>query len=73
MQSVILNLCIRTWEDGWVQFQTHEHADQMNKNPSVFKKLFNGSSIEQEAMDIFIQEEGRRDGTRVTNLCQSSL
>ena len=29
------------------------HADQMNKNPSVFKKLFNGSSIEQEAMDIF--------------------
>ena len=29
------------------------HADQMVKNPSVFKKLFNGSSIEQEAMDIF--------------------
>ena len=29
------------------------HADQMNKNPSVFKKLFNGSSIEQEAMDVF--------------------
>ena len=29
------------------------HADQMNKNPSVFKKLFNGSSIEEEAMDIF--------------------
>ena len=24
------------------------HADQMNKNPSVFKKLFNGSSIEEE-------------------------
>ena len=30
-----------------------KHADQMNKNPSVFKKLFDGSSIEQEAMDIF--------------------
>jgi hypothetical protein len=29
------------------------HADQMVKNPSVFKKLFNGSSIEQEAMDVF--------------------
>ena len=29
------------------------HAAQMNKSPSVFKKLFNGSSIEQEAMDIF--------------------
>ena len=29
------------------------HADQMVKNPSVFKKLFNGSSIEEEAMDIF--------------------
>ena len=24
------------------------HADQMNKNPSVFKKLFNGSSIEKK-------------------------
>mgnify|MGYP001284926198 FL=1 len=29
------------------------HADQIVKNPSVFKKLFNGSSIEQEAMDVF--------------------
>ena len=29
------------------------HADQMVKNPSVFKKLFDGSSIEQEAMDVF--------------------
>ena len=29
------------------------HADQMVKNPSVFKKLFNDSSIEQEAMDVF--------------------
>ena len=29
------------------------HADQMVKHPSVFKKLFNGSSIEQEAMDVF--------------------
>ena len=48
------------------------HADQMNKNPSVFKKLFNGSSIE-EAMDIFAQEEGRRDGERITNICQSCL
>ena len=50
------------------------HADQMNKNPSVFKKLFNGSSIEEEAMDIFAdQEEGRRDGERITNICQSCL
>ena len=29
------------------------HADQMVRNPSVFKKLFDGSSIEQEAMDVF--------------------
>ena len=29
------------------------HADKMNKKPPLFKKLFNGSSIEQEAMEIF--------------------
>ena len=28
-------------------------ADRMNKKPPLFKKIFNGSSIEQEAMDIF--------------------
>ena len=30
-----------------------DHAEKMNKKPPIFKKLFNGSSIEQEAMDIF--------------------
>ena len=30
-----------------------DHAEKMNKKPPLFKKLFNGSSIEQEAMDIF--------------------
>ena len=50
------------------------HADQMNKNPSVFKKLFNGSSIEEEAMDIFaFKKKAIRDGTRVTDICQSCL
>ena len=28
-------------------------GQQMHKKPPLFKKLFNGSSIEQEAMDIF--------------------
>lgn len=30
-----------------------DQAEKMNKKPPLFKKLFNGSSIEQEAMDIF--------------------
>lgn len=30
-----------------------DHAEKMNKKPPLFKKIFNGSSIEQEAMDIF--------------------
>ena len=29
------------------------HAAKMSKNPPVFKKLFAGSSVEQEAMDAF--------------------
>tara|TARA_R100000655_G_scaffold26313_2_gene54198 strand:- start:25186 stop:25659 length:474 start_codon:yes stop_codon:yes gene_type:complete len=29
------------------------HAEKMAKNPPIFKKLFNGSSVEQEAMDAF--------------------
>ena len=29
------------------------HAEKMAKNPPLFKKLFNGSSVEQEAMDAF--------------------
>jgi hypothetical protein len=28
-------------------------AEKMAKNPPLFKKLFNGSSVEQEAMDAF--------------------
>jgi len=28
-------------------------AEKISKNPPVFKKLFNGSSVEQEAMDAF--------------------
>ena len=30
-----------------------DQADKMNKKPPLFKKIFNGSSIEQEALDIF--------------------
>jgi len=29
------------------------HAEKMSKNPPLFKKLFAGSSVEQEAMDAF--------------------
>ena len=29
------------------------HAENMAKNPPIFKKLFAGSSVEQEAMDAF--------------------
>ena len=29
------------------------HAEKMSKNPPLFKKLFDGSSVEQEAMDAF--------------------
>jgi hypothetical protein len=29
------------------------HAEKMAKNPPLFKKLFKGSSVEQEAMDAF--------------------
>ena len=29
------------------------HAEKMAKNPPLFKKLFAGSSVEQEAMDAF--------------------
>ena len=32
-------------------------ADRMNKKPPLFKKIFNGSSIEQEAMDIFAAQK----------------
>ena len=28
-------------------------AEKMSKNPPLFKRLFNGSSVEQEAMDAF--------------------
>ena len=30
-----------------------KHAEKQTKNPPLFKKLFNGSSVEQEAMDAF--------------------
>jgi len=33
------------------------HMEKMNKNPPIFKKIFNGASIEQEAMDIFIAKK----------------
>ena len=29
------------------------HAEKQTKNPPLFKKLFSGSSVEQEAMDAF--------------------
>ena len=29
------------------------HAEKMSKNPPLFKKLFAGSSVEQEALDAF--------------------
>ena len=30
-----------------------KHAEKQTQNPSLFKKLFSGSSVEQEAMDAF--------------------
>ena len=30
-----------------------KHAEKQTQNPSLFKKLFNGSSVEQEAMDAY--------------------
>ena len=47
------------------------HADKMNKKPPLFKKLFNGASIEQEAMEILQPRKGRGDGNR--NLGISSI
>ena len=29
------------------------HAEQMSKNPPIFKKIFAGAAVEQEAMDAF--------------------
>jgi len=33
------------------------HAEKMAKNPPIFKKLFAGSSVEQEAMDAFASKK----------------
>jgi hypothetical protein len=33
------------------------HAEKMAKNPPLFKKLFAGSSVEQEAMDAFASKK----------------
>ena len=33
------------------------HAEKMSKNPPLFKKLFAGSSVEQEAMDAFASKK----------------
>jgi len=30
-----------------------DQAEKMNKNPPLFKKIFSGSSIEEEALNIF--------------------
>ena len=37
-------------------------AAKMSKNPPLFKKLFAGSSVEQEALDAYAEKESRRDG-----------
>jgi|TARA_R110000850_G_scaffold246007_2_gene370899 hypothetical protein len=34
-----------------------DQAGKMNKNPGVFKKLFAGSSIEEDAMNIFAAQK----------------
>ena len=34
-----------------------DQASKLNKKPPLFKKIFNGSSIEQEAMDIFAAQK----------------
>ena len=34
-----------------------DQADKLNKKPPLFKKIFDGSSIEQEAMDIFAAQK----------------
>ena len=37
------------------------HAEKMSKNPPLFKKLFAGSSVEQEAMDAFAAKKKAED------------
>ena len=37
-------------------------AEKDAKNPPLYKKVFNGSSIEEEAMNAFAPRKGRGDG-----------
>ena len=39
-------------------------AEKMSKNPPLFKKLFAGSSVEQEAMDAFAAKKKSRSNGR---------
>ena len=36
-------------------------AEKLSKNPPIFKKLFNGSSVEQEAMDAFATQKKKAE------------
>ena len=36
------------------------HAEKMSKNPPLFKKLFLGSTVEQEAMDAFARKKRQK-------------
>ena len=38
-----------------------EQAEKEAKNPPIFKKLFNGSSAEQEALQIFIANKRQKN------------
>ena len=51
-----------------------DRAHHEAKNPPIFKKLFNGKSVEQEAMELFTQKkqlENQRDELRklISSMC----
>ena len=51
-----------------------DRAHHEAKNPPIFKKLFSGASVEQEAIELFTQKkqlENQRDGLRrlISSMC----
>jgi hypothetical protein len=54
-----------------------DRAHHEAKNPPIFKKLFNGASVEQEAIELFTQKkqlENQRDELRklISSMCGPS-
>ena len=39
-------------------------AEELNKKPPIFKKLFNSGSVEEEALQIFMAKKKAEDGIR---------